>query len=172
MENHVISGKQPGLSGEAERVSTPNGTEAFVTCEGTPGIVADCGGEASNSPLMRPRSLRAVYVVNENPKGSSGARSPEVEALLCLVRACEAAGAQLTTVNFGELDFGETAVLDIFYDADVAVVDMSDFSRQPSLFYHLGVRESFDMANNVILYHDMDADTAQSLKDMVSQKNT
>ncbi|XP_030430238.1 mitogen-activated protein kinase kinase kinase 15 isoform X3 [Gopherus evgoodei] len=55
---------------------------------------------------------------------------------------------------------------------DVAVVDMSDVSRQPSLFYHLGVRESFDMANNVILYHDIDADTALSLKDMVSQKNT
>ncbi|XP_026505584.1 mitogen-activated protein kinase kinase kinase 15-like [Terrapene carolina triunguis] len=49
---------------------------------------------------------------------------------------------------------------------------MSDVSRQPSLFYHLGVRESFDMANNVILYHDTDADTALSLKDMVSQKNT
>lgn len=41
---------------------------------------------------------------------------------------------------------------------------MSDISKQPSLFYHLGVRESFDMANNVILYHDTDADTAQSLK--------
>ncbi|XP_064134136.1 mitogen-activated protein kinase kinase kinase 15 isoform X2 [Loxodonta africana] len=57
-------------------------------------------------------------------------------------------------------------------EIDVAVVDMSDVSRQPSLFYHLGVRESFDMANNVILYHDMDADTAFSLKDMVTQKNT
>uniref|UniRef100_A0A8C1SAT9 mitogen-activated protein kinase kinase kinase n=1 Tax=Cyprinus carpio TaxID=7962 RepID=A0A8C1SAT9_CYPCA len=41
---------------------------------------------------------------------------------------------------------------------------MSDVFRQPSLFYHLGVRESFDMANNVILYHDTDPDTAQSLK--------
>lgn len=51
-----------------------------------------------------------------------------------------------------------------FLISDVAVVDMSDISKQPSLFYHLGVRESFDMANNVILYHDTDADTAQSLK--------
>lgn len=47
---------------------------------------------------------------------------------------------------------------------DIAVVDMSDVFRQPSLFYHLGVRESFDMANNVILYNDTDPDTAQSLK--------
>uniref|UniRef100_A0A7N5J848 mitogen-activated protein kinase kinase kinase n=1 Tax=Ailuropoda melanoleuca TaxID=9646 RepID=A0A7N5J848_AILME len=84
----------------------------------------------------------------------------------------QAEGAQFISVPFGELDFGETAVLDAFYDADVAVVDMSDVSRQPSLFYHLGVRESFDMANNVILYHDTDADMALSLKDMVTQKNT
>lgn len=57
-----------------------------------------------------------------------------------------------------------SVALSAFVIADVAVVDMSDVSRQPSLFYHLGVRESFDMANNVILYHDTDADTAQSLK--------
>lgn len=52
----------------------------------------------------------------------------------------------------------------ISFPSDIAVVDMSDVGRQPSLFYHLGVRESFDMANNVILYHDTDPDTAQSLK--------
>ncbi|XP_057275450.1 mitogen-activated protein kinase kinase kinase 15 isoform X2 [Pezoporus wallicus] len=132
------------------------------------------GGETAEvSPATaRSRCLRAVYVLNDPPKVGAGARSPEAGARQCLLRACEAEGAQLGTVNFGELDFGETAVLDAFYDADVAVVDMSDISKQPSLFYHLGVRESFDMANNVILYHDTDADTAQSLKDMVSQKNT
>uniref|UniRef100_A0A3Q1LNJ3 mitogen-activated protein kinase kinase kinase n=1 Tax=Bos taurus TaxID=9913 RepID=A0A3Q1LNJ3_BOVIN len=127
---------------------------------------AGVGGEGGGAGGPR-RALRAVYVRSESPQGG-----PEAGARQCLLRACEAEGAHLTSVPFGELDFGETAVLDAFYDADVAVVDMSDVSRQPSLFYHLGVRESFDMANNVILYHDTDADTALSLKDMVTQKNT
>uniref|UniRef100_A0A8B9RHX4 mitogen-activated protein kinase kinase kinase n=1 Tax=Astyanax mexicanus TaxID=7994 RepID=A0A8B9RHX4_ASTMX len=118
---------------------------------------------SSPSPLSKQRSLRAVYVLNDGLKAVA-ANSPESGALQCLQRACDAESAILTTVTFGRLDFGETSVLDTFYDADIAVVDMSDVFRQPSLFYHLGVRESFDMANNVILYHDTDPDTAQSLK--------
>ncbi|KAJ6667600.1 hypothetical protein lerEdw1_016721 [Lerista edwardsae] len=160
--------EQQGVSGDSEPLGPPSGTEALAGSEATPGAAgtaAAIGGGEGNGSVSRQRSLRAVYVLNDsNLKAGAGARSPEAGALLCLVRACEAEGAQLTTVNFGELDFGETAVLDAFYDADVAVVDMSDVSKQPSLFYHLGVRESFDMANNVILYHDTDADTAQSLK--------
>uniref|UniRef100_A0A3P8UJG9 mitogen-activated protein kinase kinase kinase n=1 Tax=Cynoglossus semilaevis TaxID=244447 RepID=A0A3P8UJG9_CYNSE len=126
---------------------------------------------SSPSPPFKQRSLRVVYVLNDGLK-SVMASSPESGALQCLQRACDTESALLTTVTFGRLDFGETSVLDTFYDADIAVVDMSDVFRQPSLFYHLGVRESFDMANNVILYHDTDPDTAQSLKDMVAQKNT
>nr|XP_060626052.1 mitogen-activated protein kinase kinase kinase 15 isoform X2 [Anolis sagrei ordinatus] len=160
--------EQAGPPGEAE---PPLGAvHEGGGVEGAEGV----GAAPPSSSSRAPRCLRAVYVLNESgaKAGSGGARGPEGGALQCLVRACEAEAAQLHTVHFGELDFGETAVLDAFYDADVAVVDMSDFSRQPSLFYHLGVRESFDMANNVILYHDTDVDTAQSLKDMVSQKNT
>uniref|UniRef100_A0A3Q2VLR0 mitogen-activated protein kinase kinase kinase n=2 Tax=Haplochromis burtoni TaxID=8153 RepID=A0A3Q2VLR0_HAPBU len=129
------------------------------------------GDVSSPSPPTKQRSLRVVYVLNDGLK-SVMASSPESGALQCLQRACDSESALLTTVTFGRLDFGETSVLDSFYDADIAVVDMSDVCRQPSLFYHLGVRESFDMANNVILYHDTDPDTAQSLKDMVAQKNT
>ncbi|KAM6151469.1 mitogen-activated protein kinase kinase kinase 15 [Rhynchocyon petersi] len=111
------------------------------------------------------RALRVVCVCDESSSG------PEARAQRWLLRACLAEDAHLASVPFGELDFGETAVLDAFYSADVAVVDMSDVSRQPSLFYHLGIRESFDMANNVILYHNTDADTAMSLNDMVMKKN-
>ncbi|XP_041328410.1 mitogen-activated protein kinase kinase kinase 15 isoform X2 [Pyrgilauda ruficollis] len=156
------------VSGSTAAEPAPPGAEPELAAGGP----AETEAAEVGSAAPRPRCLRAVYVLNDPPKAGAGARSPEAGARQCLLRACEAEGAQLSTVNFGELDFGETAVLDAFYDADVAVVDMSDISKQPSLFYHLGVRESFDMANNVILYHDTDADTAQSLKDMVSQKNT
>lgn len=109
--------EQQGGSGDSEPLSSPSGTEALTGSEAPPGAAAIGGGE-SNGSVSRQRSLRAVYVLNDsNLKAGTGARSPEAGALLCLVRACEAEGAQLTTVNFGELDFGETAVLDAFYDA-------------------------------------------------------
>ncbi|XP_033931374.1 mitogen-activated protein kinase kinase kinase 5 isoform X2 [Pseudochaenichthys georgianus] len=56
--------------------------------------------------------------------------------------------------------------------SDIAVVEMTDAFRQPSLFYHLGVRESFSMANNIILYCDTNSDSLQSLKEIICQKNT
>ncbi|XP_045328927.1 mitogen-activated protein kinase kinase kinase 15 [Leopardus geoffroyi] len=158
-----------GVATESPRCPLPPGAEATAEPDGAAEVVGSgSGGEDGDAPR---RALRAVYVRSESPQGGA-AGCHEAGARLCLLRACEAEGAHFTSVPFGELDFGETAVLDAFYDADVAVVDMSDVSRQPSLFYHLGVRESFDMANNVILYHDTDADTALSLKDMVTQKNT
>lgn len=48
--------------------------------------------------------------------------------------------------------------------ADIAVVEMTDAFRQLSLFYHLGVRESFSMANNIILYCNTNSDSLQSLQ--------
>ncbi|MBN3321685.1 M3K15 kinase, partial [Atractosteus spatula] len=154
---------------------TPSQQAAETGGDHPASVVVGAGAEkaeiTSPSPPSKQRSLRAVYVLNDGLKAVA-ANSPESGALQCLQRACDAESAVLTTVTFGRLDFGETSVLDTFYDADIAVVDMSDVFRQPSLFYHLGVRESFDMANNVILYHDTDPDTAQSLKDMVTQKNT
>lgn len=93
--------------------------------------VADMGGEhsagqsvvergdvSSPCPPAKQRSLRAVYVLNDGLKAVM-ASSPESGALQCLQRACDSESALLTTVTFGRLDFGETSVLDSFYDAGV-----------------------------------------------------
>lgn len=95
---------EPGHPGTEPELPAPCPPEAAAGVEAAEGA-------------PRARCLRAVYVLNEPPKGGAGARSPEAGARQCLLRACEAEGAQLGTVNFGELDFGETAVLDAFYDA-------------------------------------------------------
>lgn len=112
------AGEPPGAGGgdSDQQLSPPSGGEALA---GSEAAVPGGGGEGSCGASGRQRCLRAVYVLNDNnaAKGAAGARSPEAGARQCLGRACEAEGAQLTTLNFGELDFGETAVLDAFYDA-------------------------------------------------------
>ncbi|XP_058468910.1 mitogen-activated protein kinase kinase kinase 5 isoform X1 [Solea solea] len=129
----------------------------------------ESGGLLSTGKGSKSRPVTVAYVVN----GEAGQQSnSESMALQCLKDACDTVGSKLETVHFSKLDFGETTVLDSFYNADLAVVEMTDAFRQPSLFYHLGVRESFSMANNIILFCDTNSESLQSLQEIICQKNT
>ncbi|XP_006915447.1 mitogen-activated protein kinase kinase kinase 5 [Pteropus alecto] len=152
---------------------------SFWNVESTAASGTGCPAATSGSSATRCRGnsggaggrrTTVAYVINEASQGQLVVA--ESEALQSLREACEKVGAALETLHFGKLDFGETTVLDRFYNADIAVVEMSDAFRQPSLFYHLGVRESFSMANNIILYCDTNSDSLQSLKEIICQKNT
>nr|XP_046254382.1 mitogen-activated protein kinase kinase kinase 5 [Scatophagus argus] len=101
------------------------------------------------SPRSRTRAVSVAYIVNED---ASVPQTEENLSLKCLKEACADAHAVFTTISFERISLGTTDILDSFYNADVAVVEMSDSFCQPSLFYHLGVRESFSMTNNIILY--------------------
>ncbi|XP_035759906.1 mitogen-activated protein kinase kinase kinase 6 [Egretta garzetta] len=72
----------------------------------------------------------------------------------------------------GQPGAGDPDTLDRFYNADVAVVELSDSVCQPSLFYHLGVRESFNMSHNVLLCCQADLPPLQALQEEICQKNS
>ncbi|XP_007557281.1 mitogen-activated protein kinase kinase kinase 5 [Poecilia formosa] len=127
-------------------------------------LTASSGGSGKQlvSPRSRSRAVSVAYIVSED---ASVPQTEENLSLKCLKEACADAHASFRTVSFGQISVGTTDILDSFYNADVAVVEMSDSFCQPSLFYHLGVRESFSMTNNIILYcYKQDSDL-QALKE-------
>ena len=65
-------------------------------------------------------------------------------------------GITCQRILFEKLDFGETSVLEKFYSADVAVADITEVSYQAVLSYHLGLRENFDMKQNMVTYIGQD----------------
>ncbi|XP_028675568.2 mitogen-activated protein kinase kinase kinase 5 isoform X1 [Erpetoichthys calabaricus] len=123
------------------------------------------------SPKSRGRAVTVVYILTED--GVRPEKQEDIASLKCLKEACAAVHAEWKAIPFESLALGTTEVLDCFYNADVAVVEMSDSFCQPSIFYHLGVRESFRMTNNILLYcYEKDSVKEDILQKIMEQCGT
>lgn len=102
---------------------------SFWNVESTAASGTGCPAATSGSSATRCRGnsggaggrrTTVAYVINEASQGQLVVA--ESEALQSLREACEKVGAALETLHFGKLDFGETTVLDRFYNAGACVV--------------------------------------------------
>uniref|UniRef100_A0A8C9XLL3 mitogen-activated protein kinase kinase kinase n=1 Tax=Sander lucioperca TaxID=283035 RepID=A0A8C9XLL3_SANLU len=125
-------------------------------------LSASGSGKQVVSPRSRTRPVSVAYIVN---KDAAVPQTEENLSLKCLKEACADAHAVFQTISFERISLGTTDILDSFYNADVAVVEMSESFCQPSLFYHLGVRESFSLTNNIILYCYKQDNDLQAVKE-------
>ncbi|CAB3405493.1 unnamed protein product [Caenorhabditis bovis] len=125
-------------------------------------INASSNSGSFDKPTLNARKLHVVIVIDQ--KVQKNLRVREL-ALKDVQKVADTLNVNLTKIDFDKLDFGETETLDLFYNADVALVDVTVTHQQPSLCYHIGVRESMGQSYNMILtylaqdseYHIMDA---------------
>ncbi|CAK5053950.1 unnamed protein product [Meloidogyne enterolobii] len=94
------------------------------------------------------RRLKTVLVIDKKVQ-----KFLKVREMACQdIEAVSAAlNVNLQLIDFDRLDFGESSTLDNFYNADIALIDFSITHQQPSLCYHVGVRESMGQTYNIII---------------------
>ncbi|EJW75317.1 hypothetical protein WUBG_13771 [Wuchereria bancrofti] len=116
---------------------------------------------ATNAAAHFARKLQIVLVMD-----LKAAKNMKIREMACsdVQKVADSLNVNLTHLDFDRLDFGETNALDVFYNADVALVDVSIAQQQPSLCYHIGVRESMGQSYNIILTEETSESLVKALK--------
>ncbi|CAJ0608534.1 unnamed protein product [Cylicocyclus nassatus] len=133
----------------------PTATTAFQRIPASPP-----NGERMGTNFTR--KLQVVIVIDQKVQKNLKVREM---ALKDVQNVADTLNVNLTQIDFDRLDFGEANALDTFYNADVALVDVTVQQQQPSLCYHIGVRESMNQSYNILMtyiapdseYHIIDA---------------
>ncbi|XP_055543330.1 mitogen-activated protein kinase kinase kinase 15 isoform X2 [Wyeomyia smithii] len=119
---------------------------------------AAAGGTGSGSQAGSSRPRMDIACVIDTHQAQRKAAFEELK--LACIQVC----ANMQLLEFEKLDFGELNSVDCFYNADVAVVDLSVQAQQSTLSYHLGVRESFEMKENIVIYNDVESEATLRMK--------
>uniref|UniRef100_A0A182LVQ7 Protein kinase domain-containing protein n=1 Tax=Anopheles culicifacies TaxID=139723 RepID=A0A182LVQ7_9DIPT len=117
-------------------------------------------GASAHAGHARPRMDIAVVIDCEK----SAFLSHRKAALEEVRQACAQVGANLQLLQFEVLDYSDRNTLEYFYNADVVVVDLSVQTQRSTLCYHLGVRESFEMNENIVIYNDTQHEATLRMK--------
>ncbi|GMT16299.1 hypothetical protein PFISCL1PPCAC_7596 [Pristionchus fissidentatus] len=138
-----------------------------ATIVGTSGAGTMPGSPASEhrATAQSARKLQIVLVIDAKVKKNLNVR---MAANAEVQKVADSLNVNLTQIDFDRLDFGEAMTLDQFYNADVALVDLSVTQQQPSLCYHIGVRESMGQSYNMILMDDVEHTIMDALKKMLA----
>lgn len=90
----------------------------------------------------------------------------------CVRSLCQEIEANFVLVQYWDLNSGVSSALDSFYDADAAIVDITIEDQRNSLYYHLGVRESFSMKQNILIVSSvLDSDSDATLSTHSNKKS-
>ena len=122
-------------------------------------------GRGARAPSKSSKQLQTVLAVFPETKSGNKAYA----ALEAAVKDLKS--TQLERLPFEKLDYGETASLDKFYAANVVVVDVTERTMQAPLFYQLGLRENFDMKNNVVTVLDSESAFGAGGQESIGEQN-
>ncbi|XP_050077974.1 mitogen-activated protein kinase kinase kinase 15 [Anopheles maculipalpis] len=137
-------------SGSMSNLSDISGNTAILNS----GASSHAGGHG------RPRMDIAVVIDCEKSANLNHRKA----ALEEVRQACAQVGANLQLLQFEVLDYGDRNTLENFYNADVVVVDLSVQTQRSTLCYHLGVREHFEMNENIVIYNDTQHEATLRMK--------
>lgn len=132
--------------------------------------------ESSNNPntsstKVTSKPLLEVVVIMDvtiSSKISSAPLDDRKEALDQITKACDSISAKMHHLSLHKLEFGEAASVDLFHSADVAIVDLSIFDQQKSLFLLLGTRQAFATGHNILIFNEITPDAVSVIKSTIS----